>query len=138
MSLQLRFLTAALKKSAIRRHYPNGLAGFRHDHPGALEDPHLFGLVCMSGGELQEVLQRIGDKGLHLMESCAVGDQFIGPIERHPHFEFQSLGNCAVPAWQVRLIDDEPKVLAEDGAHLLRHYLRMGWAISLGQEENPT
>lgn len=136
MSLRIRFLTAVLKKSAIRRHYPKASIGFRLDYPEALEDHYLFGLVFMSSEELQETLQRIGDTGLDLIESCTVGDQFIGPIEPHPHFEYQVTGIGSLSVWHVRLIDDEPEVLAEDGGGLLRHHIRMGWAFSLGQEED--
>jgi len=134
MSIPIKFLTAAIKKSAIRRDYRGGLAAFRKNHPNALEDHYLVGIVSMSGGELQEVLERIGDHGIRLLESCAVGDQFIGPIERHPHFAFDVCGNGPSDGWQVRLIDDEPTVLAEDGAALLRHFIRMGWAFDLAED----
>lgn len=131
MSLPIRFLTAAIKKSAIRRHYPGGLAGFRKEHPEAAEDSYLYGIVSMSGGELQQKLERIGDRGINLVEACAVGDQFIGPVERHPHFAFEATGSGRQATWHVRLIDDDPAVLAEDGAALLRHHIRMGWSMSL-------
>jgi hypothetical protein len=134
MSITLKFLTAGIKKSAVRRRYPGGLAGFRQDHPGVLEDPYLFGIVSMSGGELEELLARLGEKGIDASECCAVGDQFIGPIERHPHFEFREIRSDGRQAWQLRLIDDDPQVLAEDGARILRHLIAMGWEFSLAEE----
>lgn len=134
MSISIKFITAAIKKSAVRRDYPDGLAGFRRDYPHAAEDFYLFGLSSMSSGELLEELDRIGAAGLNLIDCCAVGDQFIGPIERHPHFEFVSAPAASIPTWEVRLIDDDNKVLAEDGSRLLLHHMRRGWGMSLEQE----
>ena len=134
MSISIKFVTAAIKKSAVRRHYPDGFAGFRRDYPHATEDFYLFGLSSMSSGELLETLDRIGAAGLNLIDCCAVGDQFIGPIERHPHFEFVSASAASIPTWDVRIVDDDHKVLAEDGARLLLHHMRMGWTMSLEQE----
>ena len=134
MSIPIKFVTAAIKKSAVKRHYPSGLAGFRRDFPHAAEDFYIFGLSSMSSGEILETLDRIGAAGLNLIDCCAIGDQFIGPIEKHPHFEFVSPPTASIPAWEVRLIDDDQKVLAEDGARLLLHHMRMGWGMSLEQE----
>ena len=134
MSITLKFLTAGIKKSAVRRRYPGGLAGFRKDHPGALEDPYLFGIVSMSGKELEQMLTRLGEKRLDPSESSAVGDQFIRPLERHPHFEFRHIRSENREEWQLRLIEDNPDVLAEDGARILRHLITMGWEFSLADE----
>ncbi len=135
MSIPIKHMTAAIKKSAVHRDYPGGLEGFRRDFPFADEDFYLIAIRSMSGGELQEMLDCIGKAGLTLIDCCAVGAQFIGPIERHPHFEFASTPGDPLPAWEVKLVDDDPKILAEYGARPLRHYMRMGWRMELGEEE---
>jgi hypothetical protein len=101
MSISIKCMTAALKKSAIRRDYPGGLEGFRRDFLVAEEDFYLVAIRSMSGGELQETLDRIGQAGITLIDCCAVGAEFIGPIERHPHFEFTSTPGDLLPAWEV-------------------------------------
>lgn len=132
MSIRLKFLTAAIKKSAVRRHYPGGLSGFRQDFPDAQEDPYLIGICSMSGGELEEILARIDENGLCLNGCSVIGDQLIGPLRQHPHFAFTERPSQPVSEWQVRLIDEDPEVLAEDGARILRHFIRVGWAFDLG------
>jgi hypothetical protein len=134
MSIQITCITAAIKKSAVLRDYPGGTEGFRADYPDADEDGYIFGLTSTTDSGLIETLQRIGDAGLSLIECCAVGDQHVGPIERHPHFEFHETQMSSNLKWEVRLIDDDPGVLADEGARLFRHFIREGWSISLGME----
>ena len=56
MSIRIVFQMVVIKKSAVRKHYPDGEAGFRSTYPFAAEDRYLFGLGSMSGGELEEIL----------------------------------------------------------------------------------
>lgn len=119
MSIPIKFMTAAIKKSAIRRHYPHGLTGFRRDYPSVIEDYYLVGLVSMSGGELQEMLDRIGNAGIDLPACCCVADAHLGPLDPHPHFDFIKAPDVLLPTWEVRLVNDDASVLAEDGAALL-------------------
>ena len=42
MTLPVIKITAAIKKSSVRREYPGGIAGFRKDYPDATEDGYIF------------------------------------------------------------------------------------------------
>ena len=134
MTLPVFSITAAIKKSSIRREYPEGIVGFRKDYPDAAEDAYIFGLARTTDSEIIEVLQKIGDSGISLVESCTVGDQHLGPIERHPHFDYSTTDSRSDRGWDVRLIDDDSRVLAEDGSRLLRHFIREGWSMSIPME----
>ena len=112
-------MTVLVKKSAVRRSYLGGIRGFREDYPSVLEDGYLYGIVSMSGGGTQEILESLRAKGLHLESSCAVGDMFHGPIDNHPHFEFRCTTSDFPPQWEALLVSDSPEVMAEDGAALL-------------------
>lgn len=134
MTLPVIRVTAAIKKSSIRSEYPGGILGFRKDYPDANEDGYIFGLARTTDSEIIEVLQQIGDAGVSLIESCTVGDQQLGPIERHPHFDYSTKDSISDQIWDVRLIDDDSRVLAEEGSRLLRHFIRAGWSMSMEME----
>jgi hypothetical protein len=63
MSIRIVFQMVVIKKSAVRKHYPDGEAGFRSTYPFAAEDRYLFGLGSMSGGELEEILEELTAAG---------------------------------------------------------------------------
>src|SRR3954465_2170386 len=88
MSIPVKFVTAVIKKSAVRRCYPEGEAGFRRDYPHLAEDCYLFALYSMSSGEMEQTLERLGEAGLPLEKCCVVAADPIGPYDRHPHFLF--------------------------------------------------
>jgi hypothetical protein len=134
MAIPVFKITVAIKKSSVRREYPGGIPGFRNDYPDATEDGYIFGLARTTDSEIIEVLQQIGNAGISLIESCTVGDQHLGPIERHPHFDYSTTDSRSERGWDVRLIDDDSRVLAEDGSHLQRHFIREGWSMSIEME----
>ncbi len=78
MAIPIRFLTAVLTKEAIAESYPGGLARFLDDHPEVPEDDQLVGVSFMSGGDLQEFLDRLQRDGFDLAQGCAVGEMFHG------------------------------------------------------------
>ena len=79
MSIRIVFQMVVIKKSAVRKHYPDGEAGFRSTYPFAAEDRYLFGLGSMSGGELEEILQELTAAGFtaFLPERLPVNDAAI-------------------------------------------------------------
>lgn len=130
MGIPISFTTAVVKKSAVRKHYPNGIEGFRRDHPGAREDAYLFGLASMSGGDLQETLDSLSAAGLDLTACCAIGEMFSGESEACPGIEFCQLEQWP-PRWEVRLIRDDAEVMAEEGARLLEWIMAKGWVLDV-------
>lgn len=134
MTLPVIRVTADIKKSSIRREYPGGVLGFRKDYPEDTEDVYIFGLARTTDSEILEVLQQIGAAGVSLIQSCTVGDQQLGPIERHPHFDYSTTDSISDHIWDVRLIDDDSRVLAEEGSQLLRYFIRAGWRMSMDME----
>lgn len=132
MSIRIRFMTAVIKKSAVRKTYPEGETGFRHDFPHAQEDAYLFGLVSMSSGEMEETLEELAAKGLDLPSCCAVGEMFHGEFDACPDIEFyRSSGDWLSPAWEARLVRDEPWAMAEKGQHLVEFLMARGWELYL-------
>lgn len=119
MSITIKFLTILIKKSAVKRHYLGGEEAFRTDFPRPLEDGYLFGLISMSGGDTQYVLNALSTKGIDPKKSCVMGDMYHGAMEPHPHFLFRNTSLDFPPQWECQLIADEPEVMAEDGADLL-------------------
>lgn len=104
MAIELRFLTALIRKDAVAASFPGGLAGFRRTHPEALEDESLFAIRSLSGGELNEALDDIAAAGLDLGACCAVGDMWGGPFTPCDGIAFERIeSESGLPRWLARL-----------------------------------
>ena len=130
MSIPISFITAVVKKSAVRKLYPAGIDGFRRDFPGAREDAYLFGLASMPGGEFQEILDRLTSAGLDLAHCCAIGEMFSGEDEACPGIKFSQTVQWP-PRWEAQLIWDDPEVMAEEGARLVGWMMAKGWVLDI-------
>ncbi|GEC96891.1 hypothetical protein ZRA01_29640 [Zoogloea ramigera] len=131
MSIRIVFQMVVIKKSAVRKHYPDGEAGFRTAYPFAAEDRYLFGLGSMSGGELEEILQELTAAGLDLPECAAIADCHQGAIEEHPDIRFERVSNEPFAQWSARLACDDPDEMAAEGAPIVQWLMEKGWALSL-------
>lgn len=78
MTIPVVFLTAVLKKSAVRYHYAGGEAAFRVRYPYAAEDRYLFGLASMSGQEMDELLTELAVANIELTRDGALADRTGG------------------------------------------------------------
>lgn len=131
MSIRIAFQMVVIKKSAVRKHYPGGEAGFRNAYPFAAEDRYLFGLGSMSGGELDEILQELTAAGLDLPGCAAIADCHQGAIEGHPDIRFERVSNEFFSQWSARLACDDPDEMAAEGAPTVQWLMEKGWALSL-------
>ena len=131
MSIRIVFQMVVIKKSAVRKHYPDGEAGFRNAYPFAAEDRYLFGIGSMSGGELEEILQELTAAGLDLPQCAAIADCHQGAIEKHPDIRFERVSNEFFSQWSARLACDDPDEMAAEGAPIVQWLMEKGWAFSL-------
>lgn len=110
MAIDIRFFTAVFTKAGIDAGYPGGLEGFRNDHPHAKEDKHLLALVAMSGGEINDLVDAIGAKGVDVDACCAVADMAYGPLRsceaiRIYSTHYQNLD----PVWVAEAVSEEAR-----------------------------
>lgn len=131
MSIRIAFQMVVIKKSAVRKHYPGGEAGFRNAYPFAAEDRYLFGLGSMSGGELDEILQELTAAGLDLPGCAAIADCHQGAIEGHPDIGFERVSDEFLSQLSARLACDDPDEMAAEGAPTVQWLMEKGWALSL-------
>lgn len=131
MSIRIVFQMVVIRKSAVRKLYPDGEAGFRSAYPFAAEDRYLFGLGSMSGGELDEILQELTAAGLDLPGCAAIADCHQGPIKAHSSILFKQFSDGFAPRWEARLAYDDPDEMAAEGAPIVQWLMEKGWALSL-------
>lgn len=106
MSIPLRFMTAVIRKDAIATHYPGGLTLFQTMFNPAIEDECLYALCSMSGGELGEVVEKLGSTGFDTDRHVAIGDMWAGPFHAVPGIAFEVVpSDSAMPQWLARGID---------------------------------
>lgn len=104
MAIELRFVTALIRKDGIENHFAGGLTGFRKAYPDSIEDDDLVAIRSMSGGELEETLGEIFASAPGLADCCAVGDMYAGPLTHAEGIAFgQSEGASGELAWLARL-----------------------------------
>lgn len=131
MSIRVVFQMVVIKKSAVRKHYPDGEAGFRNAYPFATEDRYLFGIGSMSGGEFGEILQVLTAAGLDLPGCAAIADCHQGPIKVRPDILFTQFSDGFAPYWEARLICDDSDEMEAEGAPIVQWLMERGWAFSL-------
>jgi hypothetical protein len=136
MGIRINFQTIVIKKSAVEKHYRGGIDAFRAKYPFAAEDPHLFGLASMSGGEFGELITEITDSGLEPGTSFATGEMLHGEIDKCPDIAFQQIGSSQFPRWEARLIKDDPDIMAREGARLYGKIMERGWVLDIPAAEN--
>ena len=88
MSIQLKFMSAVVRKNVVESHYPGGCAAFESRHMLATEDDELYALFAMSGGELGERIDEIKASGFDADRFVAIGDMWHGPIRQAQGIRF--------------------------------------------------
>lgn len=135
MSVRITFLSAIIKKSAVKKRYEGGEEQFRADFPYAAEDRHLFLVASMSGGEFDEILERLVAAGLDPENSFALGEIHQGEIQSCPDIVFEKVSGGTFPRWDARLVRDEPEVMAAEGAKLYQTIMERGWIFDVPRPE---
>lgn len=102
MSIQLKFMSAVVRKTDVKLHYPGGCTAFESEHLLGREDDELYALFSMSGGELGERIDEIKASGFDTDRFVAIGDMWHGPIKQAPCIRFYVEWTDTIPAtWQV-------------------------------------
>jgi hypothetical protein len=109
MAIPISFITLVIRKDALETDYPGGLAAFRAQRQGRLEeDQHLVGVAFMSSGEVQPFLDVLMALGMHLPTSCAIGEMMNGEQFSCEGITFVQVANqMGLPKWQAHFIDQE-------------------------------
>lgn len=106
MALQVRLLSAFVRKRYVELHYPGGRQAFERDHLLGAEDPDLYSVVAMSGSEIESCVERIGTQGFDTNRFVAVGDMWVGPLKLAQGIEFYASGATSLPPeWFVKAED---------------------------------
>jgi hypothetical protein len=106
MSVQLRFMTAIVRKDVLLQHFPGGIPAFQDAFAPAIEDESLYALCSMSSGELEEIVEKIANTGFDTERYIAVGDMWAGPFIEVPGIVFESgSSDNGMPQWSARGVD---------------------------------
>ena len=106
MSVQLRFMTAIVRKDVLLQHFPGGIPAFQDAFAPAIEDESLYALCSMSSGELEEIVEKIANTGFDTERYIAVGDMWAGPFIEVPGIVFESgSSDNGMPQWSARGAD---------------------------------
>lgn len=102
MTVQVKFVSAFIRRIDVDTHYPGGCAAFEAQHTCAQGDPDLMVLLAMSGQDLEYAVSRIAQSGLDIDRLVAVADMWAGPIKEAKGIRFFSKPGSAevpVPTW---------------------------------------
>ena len=102
MTVQVKFVSAFIRRIDVDTHYPGGCAAFEAQHTCAQGDPDLMVLLAMSGQDLEYAVSRIAQSGLDIDRFVAVADMWAGPIKEAKGIRFFSKPGSAevpVPTW---------------------------------------
>jgi hypothetical protein len=106
MALPIQFLTLVVDKTAIRSRYPGGLPQLAVDFGPFRQDDELVGFCAMSGGDVENILERLCERGLQLGRDMALGDMMHGELESCPGVRFiRSEGPDPFPCWSAEAVD---------------------------------
>ena len=102
MAIELKFMTAVVRKTDIAIHYPGGRAAFEANHLLSKEDDKLYAIFAMSGGELGERIEELHSQGFDTDRFVAIGDFWNGPFKQVAGIKFYVEEWDTIPAtWQV-------------------------------------
>ena len=78
--VRVSFISVVVKNDGLCRASPGGLEGFDQDYPNARRNGALRAVVCMSGGDMESLLERFQSFGLTTGEDIAVADMMHGEM----------------------------------------------------------
>ena len=99
MTLEVRFLSAFVRKVDIAEYYPGGRPAFEQKHRLGRDDGALYSVVAMSTTDLEVSLQDIASAGFQVDHFCAVADMWCGPILEVRTIRFYCHADKFPPAW---------------------------------------
>lgn len=131
MTIPIVFLTAVLKKSAVRHHYAGGEAAFRVRYPYAAEDRYLFGLASMSGQEMDDLLAELAEANIELTRDGALAGRTVGVFLPHPGIGFSPCSSGKFAGLEARLMRDDPSEMAREGEEIVRFLMAHGFSFEV-------
>ncbi|MBN8519996.1 MAG: hypothetical protein J0L71_19545 [Candidatus Accumulibacter sp.] len=136
MALRTVFVSAIIKKAAIRRTYQGGEASFRADYPQASEDQQLFALASVSTCEMAKIVEALTTTGLKLGSCFALASPW--GIDTCPDIRIEQVTGGMFPIWEARALVDEPEVMAAEGEKIVRVLMQAGWNFYLPETPSTT
>jgi len=85
MTVEVKFLSALIRKADVAAHYPGGCAAFEQSHLLGTGDEHLYCCLAMSGQDLDVLIEQIHQAGFDTEQFVSMADMWGGPFKRkHP------------------------------------------------------
>ncbi len=82
MTIEVKFLSAFLRRADVDAHYPGGCVAFEAEHPCAAGDPQLLVLLAMSSQDMALTLAQIAACSTETHRRIAVADMWAGPLQQ--------------------------------------------------------
>jgi hypothetical protein len=99
MALEVRFLSAFVRKSDISMHYPGGCPAFEQEQLLGRADSALYSLIAMSAADLEAAVSNVARSGFDVNRFVAVADMWQGPIQSVQGVAFKSRSGAFPPVW---------------------------------------
>jgi hypothetical protein len=105
MALEVRFLSAFVRKADIFTYYPGGCSVFKERHRLGSADSALYSLVAMSATDLEASIMEIADLGFDVERFFAVADMWHGPMREVPMIRFNCRERKFPPSWFASAVE---------------------------------
>lgn len=122
-ALPAQYFTIIVKRHNVVNSFPGGVTGFEAKYRPAHRNGALFGLLSMSGSDVEDCLAQLDEDGLRAGEAIAVADMVQGPIIECPGLIFTCSNEHLIGGWSVNV---EPKV--SDLGELREHKI-IAWYV---------
>lgn len=99
MTVEVKLLSALIRKVDIAEHYPGGCAAFEANHLLGEGDSHLYRLIAMSGQDLEWSIEQIAQAGLETDRFVSIADMWGGPCKHEPGIEYVCEPDTFPPRW---------------------------------------
>lgn len=99
MTVEVKLLSALIRKADVTAHYPGGCAAFEAKHLLGEGDSHLYRLIAMSGHDLESSIEQIAEAGLDADRFVSIADMWGGPFKRVPGIEYVCESESLPPRW---------------------------------------
>ncbi len=99
MTVEVKLLSALIRKADVAAHYPGGCAAFEANHRLGEGDSHLYRLIAMSGQDLEWAIEQITQAGLDTDRFVSIADMWAGPFKRVPGIKYVCESDALPPRW---------------------------------------
>lgn len=106
MTVEVKLLSALIRKADVAAHYPGGCAAFEAKHLLGEGDSHLYRFIAMSGQDLEFSIEQIAQAGLDVDRFVSIADMWGGPFKRVPGIEYVCESEAEVPRWFAHASED--------------------------------